>query len=137
MSLRTSINLALAVGFDNALDDTLFERAHDELVDTLSKGVSVTRLVPANTADMQIDFGGITEARLIYIESDTEISFKLNGTGTTAIALKRLTNPTSTLAPTLCAYALLTVSATSLYLSNASLTTVANVKVCIVGDVVS
>lgn len=79
MGLRTKVELGVCAGLENSLDDLVFERDLSSLLDTLDRHVSQTVLLEAGTTDLEIDLGDITEARLIYIESDLEIEVALGG----------------------------------------------------------
>lgn len=45
-------------------------------------------IVPAGTTDYAVSFGNVTIASLVYIETDKQLTFKLNGTGNPAITCK-------------------------------------------------
>lgn len=134
MSLRTYVSLQATVGFNNTLDDTAFERAIEETLDTTEDVEVKTVTIPANTTDQAVSFGNVTEARLIYIEADGTLDFTVNGPGTGRTRIDKMVAPTSTQAPNLCAYALLTAKATTLHFTNPSTTTAVRAKVCIVGN---
>lgn len=134
MSLRTKIDIQIAVGWDNNLDDTAFERALTEMLDTTERVVTQNVSLAALEADTPVSFGDVASARLIYIEADGEITYKLGGIGQQARVLSRMVQPTSTQAPTLKAYALMTEVAASLHVTNPHATEVRKLKVCIVGD---
>lgn len=134
MSLRTKVDIQIAVGFDNDLDDTAFERALTEMLDTCERVVTQTISLGAAEADTPISFGDVASARLVYIEADGEITYRVNGIGNQVRTLSRMTNPAATGAVTLKAYALMTEVMTSLHVTNPSATEVRKLKVCIVGD---
>lgn len=137
MSLRTKIDIQVTVGFDNDIEDTAFERALTEMLDTCERVVTQTVRLAALEADTAISFGDIAQARCIYIESDGEITYKINGTGNQARSLARMVSPSSTQAPDLKAYALMTEIATSLHVTNPHATEGRSLKICIVGDLTS
>lgn len=134
MSLRVSLELALAVGFGNALDDTAFEREKTELLDTLDNVESGTRLIAAEAVDEEIGMGGVTQGRMLYIEADGEFSVKFSSNDPVGVTCKRMIDPTSTAAENTCAYFLATAQFSEVFISNPSTTTAIRIKFCIVGD---
>lgn len=134
MSLRTSLEIALAIGFGNSLTDTAFEREKTELLDTLSRICSGQRALDINATDVEIDMGGVSQGRLLYIEADSEFQFKLDDIASDPITVRRMINPASSAADTTCAYVLITADFGSLYITNLSATAALSVKYCIVGD---
>lgn len=134
MSLRTKVDIQVCVGFDNDLDDTAFERAISEMLDSTERVTVLVLSLAALEADYQIPFGDVASARLVYIEADGEITYRVNGSNNQSRVLSRMVPPTSTQAPTLKAYALMTEVMTSLYVTNPHATEVRKLKVCIVGD---
>lgn len=137
MSLRTSVSIDMAVGFNNALDDLAFERQKVEMLDTCEDVATKTKTLAASDTDIAVDFDDVTESRLIYIEADGEIDVKFGDVGNTAIRLSRMVDPASTQAPNLCAYGLFTVVTDSLFLTNPSSTAEVKAKICIVGNLVT
>lgn len=137
MSLRTKIDIQIAVGFDNDLDDTAFERSITEMLDSCERVVTQTITLAAPETDTPVTFGDVASARLVYIEADGEITYRVNGIGQQVRTLSRMVPPTSTQAPTLKAYALMTEVMTSLHVTNPSTTDVRKLKICIVGDLVT
>jgi len=79
MGVRTSTTLSLEVGLNNSLDDCLFERSFTELLDTLDHGISQVITVEAGTSNLAVDMADVTQARLVYIESDLEIEVTFGG----------------------------------------------------------
>jgi hypothetical protein len=134
MSLRTKVDFQVAIGFDNRLDDTAFERSLTELLDTCEHVVTQTIALDPNASDVPVSFGDVTQARLAYIEADGEITYRVNGIGQQSRMLSRMAPPLNTQAPNLKAFALMTEVMTSLFVSNPSATDVRRLKVCIVGD---
>lgn len=134
MGLRTKVDIQVAIGFDNDLDDTAFERALTELLDTTERVVTQNVSLDPSEADTPVSFGDVASARLVYIEADGEITYKVDGIGNQARVLSRMVQPSSTQAPNLKAYALMTEVMTSLHVTNPSATDVRKLKVCIVGD---
>lgn len=134
MSLRSKVDIQVAIGWDNDLDDTAFERALTEMLDTCERVVTQNVSLAALEADTPISFGDVASARLIFIEADGEITYRLGGIGQQARVLSRMVQPASSQAPTLKAYALMTEVTTSMHVSNPSATEVRKLKVCIVGD---
>ncbi len=84
MGVRTNTVLSLEVGLNNSLDDCLFERSFTELLDTLDHAISQVLTVESSTTNLAIDMGDVTQARLIYIESDLEIEVTFGGAAATA-----------------------------------------------------
>ena len=84
MGVRTNTVLSLEVGQDNSLDDCLFERSFTELLDTLDHAVSQVITLEANTTNLAVPMADVTQARLIYIESDLEIEVVFGGATATA-----------------------------------------------------
>jgi hypothetical protein len=134
MSLRTKVDIQVAVGFDNDLDDTAFERALTEMLDTCERVVTQTISLDPSETDTPVSFADVAQARLVYIEADGEITYRANGIGEQSRTLSRMTAPSSTQAPNLKAYALMTEVITSLHVSNPNATDGRRLKVCIVGD---
>jgi hypothetical protein len=134
MSLRTSVSIEMSVGFNNALDDTAFERAKAELLDTCEAVKTATLTIPAAAVDQQIELDDVTETRLVYIEADGALDIMVNGPGTDPFRIEKMVVPTSTQAPNLCAYALLTLKASTIHVTNPSTDDAVRVKLCIVGN---
>jgi hypothetical protein len=128
------VDIQVCVGFDNDLDDTAFERALSELLDSTEQVTTLVISLAALEADYVIPFGDVASARLVYIEADGEITYRVNGIGNQSRVLSRTVPPTSTQAPNLKAYALMTEVMTSLHITNPHATEVRKLKVCIVGD---
>ncbi len=84
MGVRTNTELKIQVGLDNALDDILFERSFTELLDTLAHATSQQLTLAGSTTNLFIDMGDVSQARLIYIESDLEIEVSFGGGAATA-----------------------------------------------------
>lgn len=137
MSLRTKIDVGVIVGFDNACDDTAFERSLTEMLDTCERVTTQTIQLAASEANTQISLGDVAQARMLYLEADGEIVYRIDGTGNQARTLSRMVQPSSTQAPNLKAYVLTTEVFSSLYVSNPSSTEVRRLKICIVGDLVT
>lgn len=134
MSLRTKVDIQLVVGFDNDLEDTAIERALSEMLDTCERVATTTLSLAPLELVTPIAFGDIASARLFYIEADGEIEYHVNGSQEQTRVLSRMTDPLSTDAPTLKAYALCTEVCTSIHVSNPHATETRKLKVCIVGD---
>lgn len=134
MSLRTKVDIQIAIGFDASLDDTAFERAVSETIDTTEHTEGGTITLAALATDVQVAFGNVASARLVYIEAAGDITYRVNSPSGEVRQLKRMVAPTSTQAPNLKAYALMTEVCTALYLTNPSTTDAVKVKVSITGD---
>jgi hypothetical protein len=87
MGVRTNTVLQVQVGLSNTLDDCIFERSFTELLDTLDHATSQKLTIAASTTNLPIDFGDVTQARLIYIESDTELEISLGGGAATSASV--------------------------------------------------
>ena len=134
MSLRTSVSIDVAVGFNNDLVDLAFEKSKVELLDTCEDVTTKTIVLNPAQVDAAISFDEVSESRLIYIEADAEIDVKFGSALATAIRLSRMVAPASTQAPNLCAYGVFTVVTGALFLSNPSATEEVRAKICIVGN---
>lgn len=68
-----------------------FERSSDTVIQTTrqdcTEGKAETRTVAASATDESLAFGGIATAKVLYIETDQELTLKFNG-GAESIALK-------------------------------------------------
>jgi len=80
---RVKHSLAILASLDS--DERLigFERSEKTSIQTirtdLEVGKSDTRIIPKDTDDAVMDLGGVDTAALLYIETDQEITIKLNG----------------------------------------------------------
>jgi hypothetical protein len=139
MSVRTLIELSISAGFGTSTEDTLFERDFSQLDDTLEHALSFTRTLPASGTppDVEVPLDGITDIRLVYIEADGELQVKLFGTDGDALSLERPIDPTATSAGEKKAVFCAHISPASIHLVNPSATDDVNVKVCVVGDLVT
>lgn len=133
MSLRTNLELLFQVGFDNDLDDAAFSRDIQQVLDSTYRCAVKNIKLAALEADTSISLDDVAQGRILYMESDVEITFKLNGVGTTAIKLSRPVDPTATQAASTKAYCFLQTEFTQLHLTGHA-SSIATVKVCIVGD---
>lgn len=97
MGVRTNTVLQVEVGQDNTLDDSLFERSFTALLDTLDHATSQVLTLEASTTNYAVPFGPVTQARIIYIESDLEIEVSFGGGTATAASVTAVggTYPTS------------------------------------------
>jgi hypothetical protein len=97
MGVRTNTVLSVEVGQDNTLDDSLFERSFTALLDTLDHATSQVLTLDASTTNYAVPFGAVTQARLIYIESDIEIEVSFGGGVATGASVTAVggTYPTS------------------------------------------
>lgn len=135
MSLRTKMDIQATVGFDNALDDTAFERSLSEMLDTCDHVKTATYTLAVSAADVPVAFDDVAEGRWLYLEGNTDFDFRLNAlVGNALIPVRRMVNPLSTNAPNVKAYFMSSLVFTALFLTNPSATEEVRVKVCIVGD---
>lgn len=137
MTVRTLVELSVTAGFGTSTEDSFFERDFAQTDDTLENGKAVKRMIAASEADVAIPYEGITEPRLVYIEADGELTIKLFGTGGSTISLKRPIDPASQSAGEKLAVFCAHISPASIHLSNPSADTDVNVRVLLVGDLVT
>jgi hypothetical protein len=85
MGTRIQTSLDLIAGFDNSLDNKAFGGAGvlSELIDTLEHPQTGEYVLAAGELDTAVDMGDITEARLVYLEGDSEFEVVFNGTAAT------------------------------------------------------
>lgn len=134
MSLRTKIDIQTTIGFDNAIDDTAFERELSEMLDTCDHVKVATYTLAASATDVSVSLDDVAEGRFLYLEGDTDFSLRLDLIGNDLIPVRRMVNPLSSNAPNVKAYFISTTLFTALWLTNPSATDEVRVKVCIVGD---
>jgi hypothetical protein len=86
MGIRVSTTLDLIAGYDNSLDKKLFggNSVLAELIDTLDHGESGVYALDAGEQNVPVDFGDVTEARLVYLEGDAEFEVVFGGGVATA-----------------------------------------------------
>lgn len=137
MSVRTLIELSITAGFGTSIEDSFFERDFSQTDDTLENGKAVKRTIAAEEENVEIPLEGITDIRLVYIEADGELDVKLFGTGGSSLSLERPIDPASSSAGEKRAIFCAHISPASLHLSNLSLTDDVNVRVLLVGDLVT
>lgn len=134
MSLRTKIDIACTVGFDNDLSDTGFERELSEMLDTMDHMKSATYTLAASAADVPVSFDDVVQGQFLYIEGTSDFSFRIDALANDLIPVRRMVNPASSNAPNVKAYFVSTLLFSALYLTNPSATDEVRIKVCIVGD---
>lgn len=115
----------------------LMNRHPTEYDTTMSEGGSTVIKLAAGVTDQAIPLGAVAEGKYLFIETDYEISVKLNGTDvaralrlvprTTVVGGVRTVDVKGKLL-------LVTAGITSIYLTNPSLTNTAVVLVSVVGD---
>lgn len=139
MSVRTLIELSVTAGFGASIDDSIFERDFAQLDDTLEEAKAVTRTLPASgtPTDIEVPFEGISDVRFVYVEADGEIEVKLFGTGGSAIPLARPIDPAASSAGEKRAIFAAHIRPATLHLRNPSATNDVNVRVLLVGDLVT
>jgi hypothetical protein len=86
MGIRVSTTLDIIAGYENSLDNKLFggDSVLAELIDTLDHGESGVYALDAGEQNVAIDFGDVTEARLVYLEGDGEFEVVFGGAVATA-----------------------------------------------------
>lgn len=132
MSLYIRRNIVLQVSRDQGMKNASIRRG-DALtylneVSTLAEAIDAAVVIPAPQTDMPLSFPpGITTGRMFYLETDTDLTIKFNGTDATrAIDVKV---PSSDVPGIL----LMDVDFSAVYLSLTG-TTAANVYFAIVGS---
>jgi hypothetical protein len=80
---RVKHSIAILASLDTEERFVGFERANATSIQTIradpAEGKAETRIVAKNTTDQDLEFGGVTTASILYIETDQELSIKLNG----------------------------------------------------------
>lgn len=84
MGVRTSVDLAIQVGFDNGLDDLAFDRNLSEVLDTMEDVQSGSGSLAAGVTNRQLDLGDVQQGRLLYVEADGPLEVYINGALPTA-----------------------------------------------------
>jgi len=86
MGIRVSTALDLIAGYGNSLDNKLFggDGVLGELIDTLDHGEAGVYALDPGENNVAVDFGDVTEARLVYLEGDAEFEAVFGGTVATA-----------------------------------------------------
>jgi hypothetical protein len=80
MSIRTFLDLQVQFGLENSLDDSLFERTVDQLLDTLDHATAGVLTLTALSTNTVLPFGDVLEGRIVYIEAENgDIRFTLGG----------------------------------------------------------
>lgn len=84
--VRVQTNLDFAVGHDNSLANKIFggDGVLSELIDTLEHAESGSYQLAGGEQDTPIDFGDVSEARLVYLEGDAEFKVVFGGGVATA-----------------------------------------------------
>lgn len=137
MGVRTHIELSVNAGFGASLDDTLFQRDVSELLDTLDHAVAQVITLAGGEADYEVNFGDVTQPRLVYVEAEGDVDVKLWGSGGQAVAVRRPIDPASSSAADILSFLLMTGTFTSMHITNADATNSVRIRVLIVGDLVS
>ncbi|MCU0912949.1 MAG: hypothetical protein MUC88_00125 [Planctomycetes bacterium] len=80
---RVKHSIAILATLDSDEKLVGFERAEKTTIQTirtdLEVGKSDTRVIPKSTTDADLDLGGVGTANLLYMETDQELTLKLNG----------------------------------------------------------
>jgi hypothetical protein len=81
MALRISTTLDLVATFGSGAGPRIFggESVLSELLDSLDHGESAAYTLQGGEQDVQIDFGDVLQARLVYLEGDGEFSVEFGG----------------------------------------------------------
>ena len=87
MGVRSHVQLTVEVGDQGTLDDLIFGRSLEEMLDTIEDAVSATGQLAGGEASRQIDLGDIQEVHLLYIEADAEIEVYFGGSLATAASI--------------------------------------------------
>lgn len=74
MGVRTNVDLTFEVGRNNKLDVLEAEGSLQSLLDTLARTESGTYSLAKGETNVQVDFGDVAEARIVYIEADREVT---------------------------------------------------------------
>ena len=136
MGLRTKIDIAVSVGFDNSLDDGPFDRDLSEMLDTMDHALPFVLTLAPSATDIEVVFSAeVTQGYFLYLEADGEIDFKLDATDALRIRhLSRMCDPSSSNAPNLKARCATTEKFTRLFLTNPSSLVARQVRGVVVGD---
>jgi len=80
---RVKHSLAILATLDTNEKLVGFERSDKTTIQTirtdLEVGKSDTRVIPVSTTDADLELGGVETAKLLYIETDQELTIKING----------------------------------------------------------
>ena len=88
MGVRHSVEMTLDVGLGATVSPALFSGSVSQLMDSLARVESGTYELGAGEQNVQVDFGDVTQARLIWIDADGALEVTLGGTvGTVATLL--------------------------------------------------
>lgn len=88
MAVRQSIECTFQVGQDTSLDEKVFDAKISALLDTCDHAESGVYTLDGSEVNVVVDFGDVTEARCIWIESDGDLELTIGGIpGTVATLL--------------------------------------------------
>lgn len=79
MSIRHSIALALQVGQDTTLDEKMFDGSIEAELDSLDHCEAGTYTLDIGDVNIEVDFGDVAEARIVWIEADGDFEVSLGG----------------------------------------------------------
>ena len=89
MGVRTLHDLSLQVGRDNSLvsGELIADIALNAQLDTLARAKVCTLDLDAGETNVDVDFGDVAEARIVYIEADREIQVTPGAPGVATAAI--------------------------------------------------
>ena len=80
---RVKHSLSILASLDPDEKKIGFERSAETIIQTIRTDLAVgkadTRVIAASAVDDALELGGVTTAALLYIETDQEITIKING----------------------------------------------------------
>jgi hypothetical protein len=86
MSKTTILDLILQIKENG---NTLVSKKITTQTDTIEEYTTVTQLIPPGTDTQEINLGGVEEAKVLFLKTDSEILIQLNDTANTAITVTR------------------------------------------------
>lgn len=79
MTVRQQIALTFQVGQDASLDEKIFDANIEALLDTCEHAEAGVYTLEENENNVSVDFGDVTEARAIWIESSGDLEVVIGG----------------------------------------------------------
>lgn len=86
MSKTTILDLILQIKENG---NTLVSKKITTQTDGIEEYTTVTQLIPPGTENQEINLGGVEEAKVLFLKTDSEISIVLNDTANTPITVTR------------------------------------------------